>query len=157
MAPLNAYSVVAMNDLDLIAPDVAQLIQLFSAQPDLRFPDLDAPILQEALVQVRERHEQLQRAEAAMAAAKAALDEDQELLLKKAHRAHAYLRVFAETDAALLEKVEAIALPKLRRTIRSEPALTPDGVAPVPRKRGRPRKVVATGQSLFASEEQRPA
>ena len=149
-----------MDDLDLIAPDVSKLIQLFSAQPDLRFPDLDAAVLHDALSTVRERHEALVRAEALVAAAKSALDDDQEQLLKKSHRAHAYLKVFAESDALLLEKVQALSLPKLRRTNRPEAPPVPvvvDGVEvpmPPPRKRGRPRKVQPAGDSLFAAQEQ---
>ncbi len=143
-----------MDDLDPVNPEVAQLIQLFSAQVDLQFPDLDAPILQDALVKVRERHSEVERAELAVAAARNALDEDQEALLKKAQRAQAYLRIFAETDAALLEKVQAIALPKSRRTPRSE-TTTVVG-SDVPRKRGRPRKVQSVEESLFAVSEQSP-
>lgn len=148
--PLNTYSVSTMDDLDLVSPDVAQLIQLFSAQVDLKFPGLDAKVLQESLVGLREQHAELLRAEAAVAAAKAAMDEQQEALLRKTHRAHAYLKVFAETDPALLAKVEAIALPRLRRPAPVA-VVTADGVAPEPRKRGRPRKVQPTGESLFGA------
>lgn len=137
-----------MDDLDLIAPDVSRLIQLFSAQADLRFPDVDAAVLQAALLTVRERDTEVCRAEAALNAAKSALEEVQEQLLKKTHQAHAYLRVFAENDFALMEKVAAISLPKLRRTPRTD-SVSPDAVAPAPAKRGRPKKVHAAEESLF--------
>jgi hypothetical protein len=140
---------------------VLQLIQLFSAQPDLKFPDLNASVLHDAVARVKDRHLELVRAEALLRAAQAALDEDQEALLKKAQRAHAYLRVFAETDDALSARVDAISLPRVRRAPRPDAnaaLVAPvtglvDGLAPAPRKRGRPRKVQPDGASLFSTAE----
>lgn len=146
-----------MTDTDLLAPPVASLVQLFSAQPALKFPDLDAPALQDAVARVKERHLELVRAEAQALAAKAALDDEQEQLLKLAHRAQAYLRVFAESDAALAEKVNALTLPRLRKP-RSEVPVEPLGPdAPPPRKRGRPRKVRPDEASLFAAPSEEGA
>jgi len=138
-----------MNDLDLIAPDVAQLILLFSAQPDLRFPDLDASVLHEAVARVKETHLEVAQAEAALQVTRAALDREHETLLKLAQRAHAYLKVFAENDERLNEHVEAISLPRLKRvTVRAD---VPSDPLNPPKKRGRPRKDAAE-QSLFANE-----
>ncbi len=137
-----------MNDLDLIAPDVAQLILLFSAQPDLRFPDLDASVLHEAVARVKETHLEVAQAEAALQVTKAALEREHETLLKVAQRAHAYLKVFAENDERLNERVEAITLPKPRRTVTR---VEVDPLNP-PKKRGRPRKE-SSAQSLFAPSE----
>ena len=134
-----------MNDLDLIAPDVAQLILLFSAQPDLRFPDLDASVLHEAVARVKETHLEVAQAEAALEVTRAALDLEHQALLRLAQRAHAYLKVFAENDERLNERVEAISLPRPRRTAAPADPLNP------PKKRGRPRKDSAE-QSLFATE-----
>ena len=134
-----------MNDLDLIAPDVAQLILLFSAQPDLRFPDLDASVLHEAVARVKETHLEVAQAEAALEVTRAALDLEHQALLRLAQLAHAYLKVFAENDERLNERVEAISLPRPRRTAAPADPLNP------PKKRGRPRKDSAE-QSLFATE-----
>jgi hypothetical protein len=136
-----------MNDLDLISPDVAQLILLFSAQPELRFPDLDAAVLHDAVARVKEVNLEVAEAEAALQVTRAELDREQEKLLKLAQRAHAYLRVFAENDERLNEQVEAITLPRPRRAVRAETVVDP--LNP-PKKRGRPRKDVSA--SLFASE-----
>lgn len=141
-----------MTDDTLIAPDVAKLIQLFSAQPDLRFPDLDAGVLHDAAARVKERHLELVKAEAMLAAARTALEEEQELLLKKSQRAHAYLSVFAENDEVLSEKVAAISLPRPRRSPRVEVAAAVEG-APEPKKRGRPRKLQVTeAATLFSGD-----
>ncbi|MBL9038328.1 MAG: hypothetical protein JNG84_07440, partial [Archangium sp.] len=104
-----------MNETDLISPDVAQLILLVSAQPELRFPDLDAAVLHEAVAKVKEHHRAVAAAEAALSAAKGVLERENESLLKLAQRAHAYLRVFAENDERLTEQVDAISLPRVRR------------------------------------------
>jgi hypothetical protein len=138
-----------------IAPDIAQLIQLFRAQVDLRFPGLDAEVLQAALVQVMDPHEAVLRAEAELQTARAALENEQEALLKVAQRAHAYLSVYAETDEQLAPKVSAISLPRLRRGLRVEstPGASEDLSSPAPKKRGRPRKSAAPEDvSLFSGE-----
>jgi hypothetical protein len=148
-----------MNDNDVVATDVMKLIQLFSAQADLRFPDMNASVLHDAAVQVKERHLEVVRAEAMLLAARAALEEDIEALNKKAQRAHAYLRVFAENDEVLAARVDEISLPRPRRAVvrpdAATTALAPGelGAPPSPpRKRGRPRKVDVNATSLFAAE-----
>lgn len=145
-----------MNDSDLIAPEVAKLVQLFSAQANLKFPDLDASVLHEAIARVKERHLEVARAEAVLAGCRAACEDDQEVLLKLAQRAHAYLKVYAEADPTLAERVEAISLPRLRKPAvpRSESlgALGESQLAQVaPKRRGRPPRVHAEAQ-LFAPE-----
>jgi hypothetical protein len=139
-----------MNDFDLISPDVSQLILLFSSQPDLRFPDLDSKVLHEAVARVKDMNLEVAEAEAALQLTKAALDREHETLLRLAQRAHAYLKVFAETDERLNEQVEAISLPKPRRAAPKGDAVQ-NPLNP-PKKRGRPRKD-STAQSLFAPEE----
>ena len=150
-----------MNDLDLLAPDLQQLLQLFSSLPDVRFPDLDAGTLQDDVARVKERHLELMHIEAQLQAVRAALEEEHEALLKKGHRLHAYLEVFAQSDDALAAKVGALSLPRLKRSaslarpveVSVEQAPGAE-LAPAPRKRGRPRKVVpATSDALFAATE----
>lgn len=140
-----------MHD-DHIAPDVHRLIQLFSALPEVRFPDVDAPMLQELVVRVKERHLAVAQAEAQLEAARRVLEEDQEALLKKAHRLSAWLSVLAQTDEVLAQKLAAISLPKLKRPapVRPEGVPTADSAeVVVPRKRGRPRKVPVASEALF--------
>lgn len=144
-----------MTDLDLISPDILKLVQLFSAQPDLRFPDLDASVLHDAVVHAKERHLDVVRAEAALMAARAALDDELENLTRKAWRAHAYLRVFAENDEALAQRVDDITLPR-RRASRLDTPPEPGATPPGQRKRGRPRKIDTQAGALFEAAEASP-
>lgn len=141
---------VFMNsDTELLPAELQRLLQLFSSLPDVRFPDLDAAALQDAVARVKERHLELMHIEAQQQAVRAALDDEHEALLKKGHRLLAYLKVFAESDEQLAEKVDSVSLPRLRRVVTqnattqvNEPSLTPPTDAP--KKRGRPRKESAT-------------
>lgn len=138
-----------MHD-DLIAPDVQRLIQLYSALPEVKFPDVDAPMLHELVARVKERHLAVAQAEAQLDAARRVLEEDHEALLKKAHRLSAWLSVMAQTDEALALKLAALALPKLKRSARPvEPFAAGEAEPVVPRKRGRPRKVTPSSEALF--------
>ncbi len=141
-----------MNDLDLISPDVAQLILLFSAQPELKFPELDAAVLHEAVARVKEGHLEVAEVEASLQVRRSALEHEHETLLRLAQRAHAYLKVFAENDERLSERVDAISLPRPRRAGPRVDAATGEGPMPAPKKRGRPRKDASSAQSLFANE-----
>jgi hypothetical protein len=140
-----------MHD-ELISPDVHRLIQLFSALPEVKFPDVDAPMLQELVVRVKERHLAVAQAEAQLDAVRRALDEEQEVLLKKAHRLSAWLSVMAQTDEVLAGKLAGISLPKLKRSSPARSEVAEDGAAegPAPRKRGRPRKVAPSSEALFS-------
>jgi hypothetical protein len=143
---------------DLLSADLQQLLQLFSSLPSVTFPELDPTSLQTDVARIKERYLELLHIEAQLAAVRSALDDEQEALLKKGHRLHAYLTVFAENDESLGAKVEALSLPRLRRPAApSKPVevlLTAEGEpvpAPAPKKRGRPRKV-STTDALFAEQ-----
>lgn len=145
------------SDTELLPAELQRLLQLFSSLPDVRFPDLDAASLQDAVARVKERHLELMHIEAQQQAVRSALDDEHEALLKKGHRLLAYLKVFAEADEQLAEKVATVSLPRLRRVATqsatssvSEPSVTPpvDG----PKKRGRPRKESAT-DALFGDAQ----
>ena len=144
-----------MHDLDTLPPDLQQLLQLFSSLPDVRFPELDAAGLQQAVARVKEKQLELLALEAECAALRTALDEEQEALLRKGHRLHSYLKVFAEADEGLAPKVNALVLPRLRKPVVSLPAglnaVEGGELAPAPRKRGRPRKTPST-DALFSEE-----
>lgn len=140
-----------MTALDLVPSDLQQLLQLFSSLPEVRFPELEQQALHEAVARLQERASELAELEAQREAARVALEEEQEALLRKGHRLHAYLKVFADADEALATKVNALSLPRLRRaaTVRAEGAPVEGSVAP--KKRGRPRKASST-DALFADE-----
>ena len=132
-----------MTDLDLLPADLQHLLQLFSSLPDVRFPELDPTSLQVAVARVKEHQLELLSLEAQRDAVRLALDEEQEALLRRGHRLHAYLKVFAQNDEALAAKVNALTLPRLR-VLEGEPV-------PAPKKRGRPRKASST-DALFSEE-----
>ena len=137
-----------MTDLELLPTDLQQLLQLFSSLPDVRFPELEPTGLQVAVAKVKEKHLELAALEAQREKVRLALEEEQEALLRKGHRLHAYLKVYAEHDEALALKVNALALPRLRK-----PAVVAEGEpVPAPKKRGRPRKPSAT-ETLFTEEQ----
>jgi hypothetical protein len=147
-----------MTDLDLLPADLQQLLQLFSSLPDVRFPELDPGSLQVAVARVKDRQLELLSIEAQRDAVRLALDEEQETLLRKGHRLHAYLKVFAEHDEALAVKVNALSLPRLRKPApaRSDASVVVEGApVPEPKKRGRPRKTSST-DALFAEEPASP-
>lgn len=148
------------NENDSISPALRALLELFATDlSEVRFPDVDTAVLGEAATLVREQAEAVARAQAALDAARQALHESQEALLQKGQRALAYARVFAEDDAALSEKLEAIHLPRPTRkggkvdgaAVATEPAATATGSEEnAPRRRGRPPKArPAVGATLF--------
>ena len=137
-----------MTDLELLPTDLQQLLQLFSSLPDVRFPELEPAGLQVAVAKVKEKHLELAALEAQREKVRLALEEEQEALLRRGHRLHAYLKVYAEHDEVLALKVNALSLPRLRKQAvvnEGEPAVAP-------KKRGRPRKASAT-ETLFAEEQ----
>jgi hypothetical protein len=138
-----------MHDLDTLPPDLQQLLQLFSSLPDVRFPELDATGLQQAVARVKEKQLELAALDAEREGLRVALEEEQEALLRKGHRLHSYLKVFAEADDALAPKVNALVLPRLRKPVVS--SVAEGEPAPAPKKRGRPRKAPST-DALFSEE-----
>lgn len=138
-----------MTDLELLPTDLQALLQLFSSLPDVRFPELEPAGLQTAVAKVKEKHLELAVLDAQREKVRLALEEEQEALLRKGHRLHAYLKVYAEHDEALALKVDALSLPRLRK----QAVVAGEGEpAPAPKKRGRPRKASAT-ETLFAEEQ----
>lgn len=138
-----------MTDLELLPTDLQQLLQLFSSLPDVRFPELEPAGLQVAVAKVKEKHLELAALEAQREKVRLALEEEQEALLRRGHRLHAYLKVYAEHDEVLALKVNALSLPRLRKqaVVAGE-----DEPVPAPKKRGRPRKASAT-ETLFTEEQ----
>ena len=129
-----------------IPPPVQTLLDLFRAElPEVRFGEVDARSLACAAAEVHDAAVVVASARAALGGANAALFDRQESLLQQAHRALAYARVYAEADASLSARLEALVMPRGVRRSRSESAvegalvLTAEGDA-ARRPRGRPRK-----------------
>jgi hypothetical protein len=121
---------------------VQTLLDLFvSHLADVRFPDVDASTLACHAAAVELAEGEVAAAQAALDAARGLLQERQDALLQHAVRAQAYARVFAAEDTALLDQIDAIALPRVgrRREGAQESASASFELTP-PRRRGRPRK-----------------
>lgn len=131
---------------DPISPAMRALLEVFSTDlSEVKFPDVDAEVLEEAAGRVKAQAEAVAKAQAALEAARQVLGESQEALLQKGQRALAYARVFAEEDAALSTKLEAISLPRAgRKVARPDGAVVAEAPAQsdesAPRRRGRPPK-----------------
>lgn len=154
----------------MVAPDpvpaaLLDLLALFEGPlKSVQFPDVDRAVLSELADSVRASAEDVERAAAALAAARVALDERREALVRMSQRALAYARVYAEDDAELRAKIDTITMPKTRGPAKSAPARSPEAAAnpeaqntgrqagdlvstgtevveaPAPRRRGRPPK-----------------
>ncbi|QSQ21105.1 hypothetical protein JY651_38825 [Pyxidicoccus parkwayensis] len=147
------------NENDPISPALRALLELFATElNEVRFPDVDAEVLDDAAAVVREKAELVAKAQAALEAARQALHESQDALLLKGQRALAYARVFSEDNAELSAKLEGISLPRATRKspraegTAAEPVATAQGNDEnAPKRRGRPPKVrPATGGTLFS-------
>lgn len=105
---------------DPVAAPLLELLAVFEGPlKDVRFPDVDRAVLVELADGVRASAEDVERAGAALLAAKAALDDRREALLRMSQRALAYARVYAEDDADLRAKLDSIAMPKMRASAKS--------------------------------------
>jgi hypothetical protein len=154
----------------MVAPDpvpaaLLDLLALFEGPLNsVHFPDVDRAVLAELADAVRASAEDVERAGAALLAAKAALDDRREALVRMSQRALAYARVYAEDDAELRARLDTITMPKTRGPAKPPPARAPEASsspeqntgrqagdvettgtevveAPAPRRRGRPPKV----------------
>ena len=123
-----------------IPESIEKLVELFTQKlANVEFPGAGTTVLTQAIDAARAAADRLAVAEAAAHAERAALAEAEAELMRKAQRALAYARIYAEEAPALGTLLDAIVL-------RPEVAAT---AVPEPRKRGRPRKV-ASGTPLFA-------
>ncbi|HEX5753019.1 MAG TPA: hypothetical protein VFZ09_42855 [Archangium sp.] len=134
------------NENDPISPAMRALLEVFSTElSEVKFPDVDAEVLEEAASRVRAQAEAVAKAQAALEAARQVLAEGQEALVQKGQRALAYARVFAEEDAELSTRLEAIPLPRAgRKVARADGGVTAEAPAQsdesAPKRRGRPPK-----------------
>ncbi|WP_309889701.1 hypothetical protein [Archangium sp.] len=133
------------NENDPISPAMRALLEVFSTElSEVKFPDVDAEVLDEAAARVKAQADAVTQAQVALEAARQALGESQEALLQKGQRALAYARVFAEEDAALSTKLEAISLPRATRKVARVEGGAPEVAAQndesAPKRRGRPPK-----------------
>lgn len=138
-------------------PTPAQLVLDFfdNELAGVKFPDVDQKVLQDSAERVFALAEEVSRAEASLQAARDALQEGVDQLVGRCQRALAYARVYAEEDADLSRRLDAIALPKApRRAAEREDGEGEGQKAP---RRGRPRAASGTAApptALFAGTQQ---
>lgn len=131
---------------------VQQVLDVYESNlPSVKFGDLEATVLADAAAEVVLAATALERAEAALDAARVTFQEKQEVLLQKAHRALAYIRVYADGDTDLAARVDQISLPRSsRRSQKAEPdhGSQSEPAVHVPRRRTKRRKAELTGGLL---------
>jgi hypothetical protein len=138
---------------DVIAPPVARLIALFHGElGNIRFPGLDANVLDAGADRVRAAAAELARVEALVVAARASLAEAEQQLLRKGERALAYARIYAEEAPAIAAALEGLVL--ARSAASPAPAPAP---LEAPRRRGRPRKIQTDPAALEVTLFSAPA
>lgn len=131
--------------IDPVAAPLRDVAALFASELNgVRFPDLDAKVLNGAIVDVEAATAEVARLEAAVNEARKKLDEAHDTLVGKAARGLAYARIFADGNADLLTRLDGITLPRARRG-----AAAPVAAADAPKKRGR-KPASASGETLFA-------
>lgn len=141
---------------DPVSSAVQEVVDLFTGElAQLRFGDLEGPVLARASEEVKVVAAEVATAECMLEAARARLAEKQDALMQKAQRALAYARVYAEGHPELAARLDQIAIPRAaRRASRfdsnpfegDEAASAGEAVA---RRRGRPRKI-DSGATLLA-------
>lgn len=131
--------------MSAIPVPIQTLLDLFSTSfADVRFGDVDGQALARSAADVESAANALAAVQLQLDAAREALQEKQDALLRLAQRGLAYARVYAEGDEALSDRLEAVSLPRGTRRPRVEDApLVLSSAAPQasPRPRGRPRKI----------------
>jgi hypothetical protein len=138
--------------MSAIPAPIQTLLDLFSTSlADVRFADVDGQALARYAADVETAAEAVAAAQLALDATREALQGKQDTLLQQTQRALAYARVYAEGDAALSGRLEAVTLPRVTRRSRVEDALVLSAApqpSPRPRPRGRPRKASVTEPTL---------
>jgi hypothetical protein len=147
-----AYTDSMFSIMDAIPTAIQTVLELFETTfADVRFADIDTKTLARAAADVQEVATVVASAQAALDSARGALQERQDALLEQVHRAIAYARVYAENDEGLIQRLNAITLPRpARRTRNDDTALVLSATQPSPRPRGRPRRPPAAEQMRVA-------
>jgi hypothetical protein len=142
---------------DPVSSAVQEVVDLFTGElGQLRFGDLEGPVLARAAEDVKVVAAEVATAECMLEAARMRLAEKQDALMQKVQRALAYARVYAEGQPELSARLDQIAIPRAARraarfdasSFEGEETAVGAGEA-VARRRGRPRKI-DNGAALLA-------
>jgi hypothetical protein len=128
-----------------------QVLELYAeALRDVRFPDLDLALLEEAREALLVSQLEVERSEAQLQAARVALEAKSDALHTKAERALAYARVFALGDPALSARLAELGARKKPLT------LVEGGPTPL-KRRGRSKKGAVETELFVADAADSPA
>lgn len=108
-----------------VPPSLQAVLELFENElAHLKFPDLDRAVLEAAAERVEAQAAALRQAEAALLATREALQDTLDALQHKCQRALAYARIYAEDDAELSGRLDAVEITRSRgpRSVSSLPA-----------------------------------
>jgi hypothetical protein len=121
-------------DNDPIPSPVCDLIAAFEEQlSEVQFPGVNHETLASLVERVRSSTKALATAKAQVEAAEAALNDSRAGLFVKAEQALAYAKIYAATDARLLERLDGIELGKPQKKPLKTKAKVEDG----PRKKSK--------------------
>jgi hypothetical protein len=98
------------EQLDPIPSSVRAILALFSNElAEARFGDLDASSLDALAEETLEKAQALERAREALEEARAELDQARGELARRAEQGLEYARIFAQSDAGLRARIDALA------------------------------------------------
>jgi hypothetical protein len=128
----------------VVSASVLDVLAVFhDSLAGVRFPDVDAAVLEADVRAVNDAAAAVAALEASLDVARRSLDDAHDGLVHRAAKAVAYARVFAIGDDTLMNRLDAIALPRPRGGATS--ALV---AAEAPKRRG--RKSTPPSETLFA-------
>jgi hypothetical protein len=144
--------------MDAIPTPIRAALAVFeTALADVSFAEINAETLAHAVAEVSTLADAVASAQAALDSTKNALLERQEALFGQVQRAMAYARVYAENDEALMQRLDAISLPRSGRVARAkEDAALVLSAAPQPAARGRRRGAVPVSESMLPGAPSTP-
>jgi hypothetical protein len=100
----------------------AELVKLFRGSlADVRFPGIDASVLETATESVTSRAAEVERLRVALAEARDGLEAEQQSLREQARRAHAYAQVYAMDNDELTNQLDAIVFDAPKARIAKKP------------------------------------
>jgi multidrug efflux pump subunit AcrA (membrane-fusion protein) len=141
----------ATSNRDTITAPIQEVVALFEGPlKGVVFPGVSLEAFEAMFRKVEERASDVDRAQAALDAAREALQVAHQEVLQQAQRTLAYAKVYADGNSALLAILDGIQLGKKPRAA-SKP--TPGAEGEAPRRRGRKPKAQVEAEANAKLEE----
>jgi hypothetical protein len=146
---------MAANDDNAPIPSpVYDLVAIFEEQlSEVQFPNVNHQTLASLVEHVRASAEAVAAAQAQVATAEAALGDSRDELFVRAEQALAYAKIYAATDAKLLERLNGIELGKAQKKPLKAKVKEHDGIEAAPRKKGRKARAEPSEPSVTAFDQ----